>query len=159
MVREVPAESGVSADQEGRNMENQEQAKVVGGAGIDRRDFLKGCSCKWGRGLAARGPGCARKGQCETTADDLAATGTVGRANGAPSTRTESSPSFLGRSEPIPDDAIVEEFDAEIVVVGFGLTGCPRPAGHKVPQTCSSSRRAIPTTCTRISSTINAQAQ
>lgn len=61
-------------------MENQEQArKVVGGAGIDRRDFLKGAAVSGAAALAAGAlAGCAPQGGTETTADDLAATGTGG---------------------------------------------------------------------------------
>lgn len=107
-------------------MENQEQArKVVGGAGIDRRDFLKGAAVSGAAALAAGAlAGCAPQGGTETTADDLAATGTGGESEwGTFDENGKFTPSFLADPEPIPDDAIVEEFDAEIVVVGFGLTG------------------------------------
>lgn len=51
-------------------MENQEQArKVVGGAGIDRRDFLKGAAVSGAAALAAGAlAGCAPQGGTETTA-------------------------------------------------------------------------------------------
>lgn len=107
-------------------MENREQMRrAVGDAGIDRRDFLKGAAVSGAAALAAGAlAGCAPQGDVEATADDLAATGADGGSEwGTFDENGKFTPSFLADPEPIPDDAIVEELDAEIVVVGFGLTG------------------------------------
>ena len=107
-------------------MENREQTRrAVGDTGIDRRDFLKGAAVSGAAALAAGAlAGCAPQGGAELAVDDLAATGADGESEwGTFDESGKFTPSFLADPEPIPDDAIVEEFDAEIVVVGFGLTG------------------------------------
>lgn len=89
---------------------------------IDRRSFLKGAALT--TGAAAAFPlfaGCApATGPSEgEPAEALASTGDWGSfdENGF------FTPSFLIPPEPIADDAIVEEYDTDVAVIGMGLAG------------------------------------
>lgn len=106
------------------------QYGTVAGGGMDRRSFLKGAALTAGAATALPlFAGCSPSGG-SNAADASGANGAADAPVQAAASEWGSfdengffTPSFLIPPEPIPEDAIVEEFEADVAVIGMGLAG------------------------------------
>lgn len=124
------------------------EEKQTQGAGISRRNFIKGTAAG-AIGLAAAGVlgACANKGGDESSAGTTAGSATEGTTMAAAAGSDSGKWSWETPPEPIPDSEITETIETEMLVIGAGNAG--------VAAACSAAENGVKVVVIEKSTTIN----